>query len=101
MWVAATVSQPPASPAGTVRAAEGEEDLLGDVLGLVARAEHAGGDGDDPRVVAAEDLFEVGRGRRPVPVACPCPVQSGAGPRRAARGRALPRRPMAGRVPHR
>ncbi len=86
MWVAATVSQPPASSAGTERAAEGEEDLLGDVLGLVAGAEHAGGDGDDPRVVAAEDLLEVGPDVVPCPVTCPRPAQSGAGPRRAARG---------------
>src|SRR5829696_1114884 len=40
-------------------AAEGEEDLLGDVLGLVAGAEDPGGDGDHAGVVTAEDLLEV------------------------------------------
>jgi hypothetical protein len=40
--------------------AEGEEDLLGDVLGLVARAEHPGGDPDHARVVGAEHRFQIG-----------------------------------------
>ena len=77
MWVAATVSQPPASAAGTDGAPEGEEDLLGDVLGLIAGAEHARGDGDDARVVAAEDLLEVGPDARPGPAACDAPFSPG------------------------
>jgi hypothetical protein len=40
-------------------APERQEHLLGHVLGLTARAEHAGGDGDDPWVGGAKDLLEV------------------------------------------
>ena len=63
MCAAATDSQPIASPAGTERAAEGQEHLLRHVLGLVPGAEHPGGDRDDPRVGGAEDLLEVGPDR--------------------------------------
>jgi hypothetical protein len=60
--------QPAADLAGRHRgAAEGEEDLLGDVLGLVAGTEHARGYGDDARVVAAEDLLEVDPHVHPAP----------------------------------
>jgi hypothetical protein len=41
------------------RPVEREEDLLGDVLGLVARAEDPGGDADDPLVLAPEDRVQV------------------------------------------
>jgi hypothetical protein len=59
VWAAATQSQPPASRRHR-RAAEREEHLLRDVLGLVPRAQHPGRHADDALVVPAEDLFEVG-----------------------------------------
>ena len=60
MWAAATEQPAAGLPGRHRRAAEGEEHLLGDVLGLVPRAQHAGGHADDPLVVAAEDLLQVG-----------------------------------------
>ena len=85
MWAAATASQPPASPGRDGRAAEGEEHLLGDVLGLVPRPQHPGGDADDAGVVGAEHLLEVGAdagaGRRSRHSDAVLPSRPGSGPR--------------------
>lgn len=52
--------QPAQGLAGRHRGApERQEHLLSHILGLVPGAEHAGRDGDDPRIGGAEDLFEV------------------------------------------
>ena len=55
---AATDSHPPASPAGTDERLKAR-NTSGDVLGLVARAEDAGGHRDDPLVLLPEDDVEV------------------------------------------
>jgi hypothetical protein len=41
------------------RAAKGDEHVLGDVFGVVAGAEHPGGDTDDQPVVAPENGVQV------------------------------------------